>query len=245
MWSPPQQAGLLGTPIDAIVLARLYASGFLPEVWEPDQRTPARRRQVTRRNQIVRQRARLKTIIQSILHAHLVPPCPHADLLGPKGRTWLLGQALPPDEQDAVTRAPARARPPRRGPPGRRAGTRARRARRRGHEAADDHPGHRHGRRHGAAGGDRSGRALRRLRQAGRLSRPEPERAPVWRRPASLRADHQAGPHSRADHAGGSSLAGGPRAGAAAGLLRTHRPASRQPHRRRRPFDAAFAASIR
>ena len=90
--------------VDAIVLARLYASGFLPEVWVPDQRTLARRRQVTRRNQIVRQRARLKTIIQSILHAHLVPPCPHADLLGPKGRAWLLGQALPPDEQDAVTR---------------------------------------------------------------------------------------------------------------------------------------------
>jgi transposase len=90
--------------IDATVLARLYASGFLPEVWVPDQATLARRRQVTRRNQIVRQRARLKTIIQSILHAPLVPPCPHADLLGPKGRAWLLGQALPPDEQDAVAR---------------------------------------------------------------------------------------------------------------------------------------------
>lgn len=90
--------------IDATVLARLHASGFLPEVWIPDQATLARRRQVTRRNQIVRQRARLKTIIQSILHAHLVPPCPHADLLGPKGRAWLLGQALPPDEQDAVAR---------------------------------------------------------------------------------------------------------------------------------------------
>jgi transposase len=90
--------------IDATVLARLYASGFLPEVWVPDPGTLALRRQVTRRNQIVRQRARLKTIIQSILHAHLVPPCPYADLLGPKGRAWLLGQALPPDEQDAVAR---------------------------------------------------------------------------------------------------------------------------------------------
>jgi transposase len=90
--------------VDATVLARLYASGFLPEVWVPDQRTLALRRQVTRRNQVVRQRTRLKTIIQSILHAHLVPPCPHADLLGPKGRAWLLGQTLPPDEQDAVAR---------------------------------------------------------------------------------------------------------------------------------------------
>jgi transposase len=90
--------------VDATVLARLYASGFLPEVWVPDARTEALRRQVTRRMQIVRQRARLKTMIQSILHAHLVPPCPHADLLGPKGRAWLLEQPLPPDEADAVAR---------------------------------------------------------------------------------------------------------------------------------------------
>jgi transposase len=54
--------------------------------------------------QVVRQRARLKTIMQSILHTHLVPPCPHADLLGPKGRSWLLAQTLPPDEADAVQR---------------------------------------------------------------------------------------------------------------------------------------------
>src|SRR3546814_16489649 len=59
--------------IDATVLARLYASGFLPEVWVPDQQTMRLRRQVTRRNQVVRQRVRLKTMIQAILHAHLVP----------------------------------------------------------------------------------------------------------------------------------------------------------------------------
>ena len=41
--------------IDAKVLAQLYASGFLPEVWIPDEPTQALRRQVTRRNQIVRQ----------------------------------------------------------------------------------------------------------------------------------------------------------------------------------------------
>ena len=90
--------------IDATVLARLYASGFLPEVWIPDEATLGLRRQVTRRTQIVRQRTRLKTIVQSILHAHLVPPCPHADLFGPRGRTWLLAQTLPVDESDAVTR---------------------------------------------------------------------------------------------------------------------------------------------
>ena len=35
--------------IDASVLAQLYASGFLPEVWIPDEPTQALRRQVTRR----------------------------------------------------------------------------------------------------------------------------------------------------------------------------------------------------
>ncbi len=90
--------------IDATVLARLYASGFLPEVWIPDEATLGLRRQVTRRTQIVRQRARLKTIVQSILHAHLVPPCPHADLFGPRGRAWLLAQPLPSDESEAVAR---------------------------------------------------------------------------------------------------------------------------------------------
>jgi len=52
----------------------------------------------------VRQRARLKTIVQSILHAHLIPQCPHADLFGPRGRAWLLRQPLPADESDAVER---------------------------------------------------------------------------------------------------------------------------------------------
>jgi transposase len=90
--------------IDATVLARLYASEFLPEVWVPDQRTMSLRRQVTRRNQVLRQRVRLKTMIQSILHAHLIPQCPHADITGPKGRAWLLGQVLPGDETAAIER---------------------------------------------------------------------------------------------------------------------------------------------
>jgi transposase len=41
---------------------------------------------------------------KSILHAKLIPRCPHADLFGGKGRTWLQGQYLPDDEQEAVTR---------------------------------------------------------------------------------------------------------------------------------------------
>ena len=80
--------------IDASVLAQLYAGGFLPEVWIPDEPTQALRRQVTRRNQIARQRSRLKNIIQSILHSHLIPSCPHADLCGASGRAWLFHQVV-------------------------------------------------------------------------------------------------------------------------------------------------------
>src|SRR5918993_1993912 len=90
--------------IDAGVLAQLYASGFLPEVWIPNEPTQALRRQVTRRNQIVRQRSRLKNIIQSILHGHLIPSCPHADLCGPRGRAWLVEQVVPEDERLAIER---------------------------------------------------------------------------------------------------------------------------------------------
>src|ERR1700731_3254387 len=90
--------------IDAGVLAQLYASGFLPEVWIPDEPTQALRRQVTRANQIVRQASRLKNIIQSILHSHLIPSCPHADLCGASGRAWLFHQVLPEDERLAVER---------------------------------------------------------------------------------------------------------------------------------------------
>lgn len=90
--------------IDASVLAKLYATGFLPEVWVPDQQTLALRRQVARRTQLVRQRVRLKNLIQSILHAHLIPPCPHGNLVGISGRKWIAKQVVPPDERLAIER---------------------------------------------------------------------------------------------------------------------------------------------
>ncbi|MER9826759.1 transposase, partial [Mesorhizobium sp. M0115] len=62
------------------------------------------RRQVTRRTQLVRQRSRLKNLIQSILHAHLIPPCPHGNLVGISGRKWLTRQILPADERAAIER---------------------------------------------------------------------------------------------------------------------------------------------
>ena len=89
---------------DAHVLAQLHATGVLPEVWIADEATQAVRRQVTRRTQIVRQRSRLRNIIQSILHAHLIPSCPHQNLCGPMGRAWLSEEILPGDERLAVER---------------------------------------------------------------------------------------------------------------------------------------------
>ena len=41
--------------IDAAVLAKLHASGFLPEVWMPDEATSMLRRLVAQRTQIVQQ----------------------------------------------------------------------------------------------------------------------------------------------------------------------------------------------
>lgn len=90
--------------IDAGVLASLHAAGFLPEVWTPPAETERMRRLVARRNQVVRHRTRIKNEVHAILHAHLVPRCPHADMFGRIGRAWLKRQPLPDDETMAIER---------------------------------------------------------------------------------------------------------------------------------------------
>jgi transposase len=90
--------------IDAGVLASLRAADFLPEIWLPDARIERLRRLVARRNQVVRQRTRIKNEVHSILHAHLIPKCPHAELFGRLGRSWLARQPLPSDEIMAIER---------------------------------------------------------------------------------------------------------------------------------------------
>jgi len=42
--------------------------------------------------------------VHSILHAHLIPKCPHAELFGRMGRNWLSRQPLPEDELMAIER---------------------------------------------------------------------------------------------------------------------------------------------
>jgi transposase len=90
--------------IDAGTLASLYAAGYLPEIWTPDAATERMRRLAARRYQVVRHRTRIKNEVHSILHAHLIPRCPHADLFNGAGRAWLARQPVPDDERGAIER---------------------------------------------------------------------------------------------------------------------------------------------
>src|ERR1700689_1134587 len=89
--------------IDAAGLAKLHASGFLPEVWMPDEETETRRRVVAERAQLVSQITRLKNRIQSVLHANLIPPY-KGILFSQRGRTWLTAQPLPEDQRRVILR---------------------------------------------------------------------------------------------------------------------------------------------
>jgi transposase len=88
--------------VDARTLAKLLASGFLPEVWPGDQPIRALRRRISRRAQLVRSRTRAKNEVHAVLQRNLVPRPPVTDLFGTKGRAWLQEQALPPDEARTI-----------------------------------------------------------------------------------------------------------------------------------------------
>jgi transposase len=90
--------------VDAGTLASLLAAGYLPEIWTPDAETERKRRLTARRYQIVRHRTRIKNEVHAILHTHLIPKCPHADLFNRPGREWLARQGLPEDERGAIDR---------------------------------------------------------------------------------------------------------------------------------------------
>jgi transposase len=89
--------------IDARVLAKLHASGFLPEVWMPDEETEARRRVTAERTQLVSQMTRLKNRIHAVLHAHLIPPDP-GNLFSQRGRAWLGALPLAEDQHRVILR---------------------------------------------------------------------------------------------------------------------------------------------
>ena len=89
--------------IDAATLAKLHASGFLPEVWAPDEDTQALRRRVAERAQLVSHLTRLKNRVHAVLHANLIPRY-EGKLFSKGGRAWLAGQPLPEDQRQTVLR---------------------------------------------------------------------------------------------------------------------------------------------
>jgi transposase len=88
--------------LDARMLARLLAAGFLAGSWLPDEVTRAQRRRLARRAQLVRSRTRSKNEIHAVLIRNLKGKPPMSDLFGKSGRAWLAELELPTDEQDAV-----------------------------------------------------------------------------------------------------------------------------------------------
>jgi transposase len=88
--------------IDARTLAQLLASGFLPEVWQPDEATATLRRQVSRRAHLVKQRTKAKNQVHAALIRNLAGRPPASDLFGRRGRAWLAEVELPADERDGV-----------------------------------------------------------------------------------------------------------------------------------------------
>jgi transposase len=88
--------------LDARALARLLWSGELESVWMPDERCRVLRRRLARREQLVHSRTRAKNEIHAVLQRRLQgkPPC--SNLFGVKGRRWLAGLELPPEQRESV-----------------------------------------------------------------------------------------------------------------------------------------------
>jgi transposase len=87
---------------DARMLARLLAAGLLNGCWLPDEDTRSLRRRLARRAQLVRQRTRSKNEVHAVLMRNLKGRPPMTDAFGKRGRVWLDGLELAPDERQTV-----------------------------------------------------------------------------------------------------------------------------------------------
>jgi len=81
--------------VDAMVLAQLLRTDFLPRVWRPDEQTQRVRRLCSRRAGLVSDRTRIKNRIHAVFHQRLIA-VPHDKLFGNKGMAWL--KSAPLDE---------------------------------------------------------------------------------------------------------------------------------------------------
>src|SRR5436305_3508721 len=88
--------------LDARALSSLLWRGELEAVWMPDERCRVLRRRLSRREQLVHSRSRVKNEIHACLQRRLQgkPPC--SDLFGVKGRQWLSTLELPLEERESV-----------------------------------------------------------------------------------------------------------------------------------------------
>lgn len=75
--------------VDALVLAQLLRSGFLPSVWIPDDETERQRREASRRAGLVADCTRLKNRIHAILHQRLIGIPTGMRLFSARGQEWL------------------------------------------------------------------------------------------------------------------------------------------------------------
>ena len=89
--------------VDALVLANLLRTDFLPRVWIPDPATIALRHQSTERATLVADRTRIKNRIHSVLHQRLIQ-APHADLFCPQSLAWLRQLEIDPLGRQALDR---------------------------------------------------------------------------------------------------------------------------------------------
>lgn len=87
--------------VDAWVLAQLLRTGFLPEVWCPDQETIRNRRLTHRRTALTAEATAIKNRVHAILSMELVPPF-EGDLFGVDGQAWLGQVELGADGRAAV-----------------------------------------------------------------------------------------------------------------------------------------------
>ena len=85
--------------VDALVLAQLLRTDYLPTVWVPPTATMQLRSQTSHRTALVRQRTQVKNRIHSILHRNLVPLPDVSDLFGKAGRLFLEQVTLPEPER--------------------------------------------------------------------------------------------------------------------------------------------------
>ena len=89
--------------VDALVLAQLLRSDYLPSVWTPDEETRSLRHQTSERANLSADRTRLKNRIHAVLHQRLITP-PVPDLFSRAGMSWLAQLSLDQQGRRALER---------------------------------------------------------------------------------------------------------------------------------------------